>query len=56
MKIKINVTFGLILLLVVALVCGIGFDKEFITTSAKPDRQQVILIDAGHGGLTNTTD
>ena len=54
MKIKINVTFGLILLLVAALVCGMGFNREFITTSAKPDCQQVVLIDAGHGGLTNT--
>ena len=51
MKIKINVTFGLILLLVAALVCGMGFNREFITTSAKPDRQQVVLIDAGHGGF-----
>lgn len=51
MKIKTNVTFSLILLLVMALICGIGFNKEFIATSAKPDRQQVVLIDAGHGGF-----
>lgn len=51
-----NIAFSLVLLLVMALICGIGFNKEFIATSAKPDRQQVVLIDAGHGGLTNTTN
>lgn len=49
-----NIAFSLVLLLVMALICGIGFNKEFIATSVKPDRQQVVLIDAGHGGLTNT--
>ena len=56
MKNQKNIAFSLVLLLVMALICGIGFNKEFIATSAKPDRQQVVLIDAGHGGLTNTID
>ncbi len=50
-KIKINVTFSLVLLLVVALICGVGFNEKFMTTSAKLNFQQVVLIDAGHGGF-----
>ena len=55
-KLKKNVIFSLILLLVVVIICSIGFNGKFITTSAKPGYQQVVLIDAGHGALTNTID
>lgn len=45
------------LLIVTCLVSGVMVEKTNIfTTSVKAFTQPTVIIDAGHGGLTNTID
>ena len=42
---------------VVCLIAAIGIvKKDVIGVNADADTRQTVIIDAGHGGLTNTTD
>lgn len=50
-RIKRNTALALVPVLIIALIGGINFTKEFIPASVKPTNRQVILIDAGHGGF-----
>ena len=45
----------LVLLVIICLVATFGYVKSAIApTSAEVSRPKTIIIDAGHGGLTNT--
>ena len=50
----ITVTALLLVVCVTALIGNVSENSYFV--SAKPDERPQIIIDAGHGGLTNTID
>ncbi|MBP3705766.1 MAG: hypothetical protein J6J13_00745 [Clostridia bacterium] len=46
---------GIFMLVILSIIAGIGYVKDTIEpTSAQVYRANKIIIDAGHGGLTNT--
>ena len=44
------------LILVVSLYIGASLEGEYIQTGMAYGTQPTVIIDAGHGGLTNTID
>ena len=57
MKIWKKFTSQLIILGIICLIAAFSYVKsEILPTNADIDSTKTIIIDAGHGGLTNTTD
>ena len=57
MAFKIRITVVLAAVLIIAIISGSLFlNEDFISTSAKAENIKTVILDAGHGGLTNTTD
>lgn len=54
-KRKIAVILSVVLCFA-AVSAAIATGYEYITASATVKERQVIILDAGHGGLVNTTD
>lgn len=47
----------LVIIFVLCVLSGVGIVKEnIVSTAARTNNAPKIIIDAGHGGLTNTTD
>ena len=56
MAFKIRITIVLAAVLIIAIISGsLLLNEDFISTSAKAENIKTVILDAGHGGLTNTT-
>ena len=54
---KNNVVVALAVVLTLGIISGsLLLNDRFVFTSAKTDPVKTVILDAGHGGLTNTTD
>ena len=43
--------------LIIGVISGsLLLNEDFISTSARAENIKTVILDAGHGGLTNTTD
>jgi hypothetical protein len=52
---KIRISAVLVAVLIIGIISGrLLLDDRFIFTSAKTDPVKTVILDAGHGGLTNT--
>ena len=57
MAFKIRITAVLVAVLIIGIISGsLLLNDRFIFTSAKTDPVKTVILDAGHGGLVNTTD
>ena len=57
MAFKIRITAVLVAVLTLGIISGsLLLNDRFIFTSTKTDNIKTVILDAGHGGLTNTID
>ena len=57
MAFKIRITAVFAAVLIIGIISGsLLLNDRFIFTSAKTDPVKTVILDAGHGGLTNTID
>ena len=57
MAFKIRITAVLVAVLTLGIISGsLLLNDRFIFTSAKTDPVKTVILDAGHGGLVNTTN